>query len=148
MAGENVRGNDQALYPDYYYKPSGANGEKPSFTVDDEQFYALVGMPKPDYTPPKRGQFTLLNTLGDMENSVGLIRTLMWGVKRMAINNSPSKSFNDPVAQMVYRGAKETPLISMMSVAGVPAKYVFFLLHHANRRHGKAISALFGKIKE
>ena len=146
--GEMISGNDKQLYPDYYFKPHGVNGEKPSFTIDAEQFYALVGMPQPTYTQPKRGQFTLLNTLGDMESSVGLVRMVMKFVKRMAISNSPSKSFNDPVAQMVYRGAKETPLISMMSVAGLPAKYVLFFLHHANRHHGKALSALFGKIKD
>ena len=146
--GETIRGNDKELYPDYFYKPSAAAGERPSFTVDEEQFYALAKVNKPLQIPSKRGQFTLLNTLGDMMDSVGLVRLLMRFVKRMAVKSSPSRSIRDATAQMIYRGAQETPLISMMSVAGVPTKYVFFLLHHANRRYGKAIAALFGKIKE
>ena len=148
VEGENIRGNDKELYPDYFYKPTVRRDERPSFTVDEEQFYALAKVTKPLQTPTKRGKFTLQNTLGDMMGSVGLVRLMMKFVKRMAIKNSPSKSANDAVAQMVYRGAQETPLISMMSVAGVPSKYVFFLLHHANRRYGKAIAALCGKIKE
>ncbi|MCH5159646.1 MAG: glycoside hydrolase family 3 C-terminal domain-containing protein [Clostridiales bacterium] len=148
VEGESICGNDKELYPDYFYKPSGADNARPSFTIDEEQFYALANVPKPLQTTAKRGQFTLLNTLGDMVSSVGLVRLTMRLVKRMAVNSSPTKSINDPVAQMVYRGAKETPLISMMSVGGVPTKYVFFILHHANRRYGKAIAALFGKIKE
>ena len=147
VEGVQLHGKDKELYPDYFFKTHGEGYER-SFTIDEEQFYALANMKKTQETSTKRGQFTLLNTLGDMEGSVGLIRLLLRYVKRMAINNSPSKSINDPVAQMVYRGAKETPLISMMSVAGVPAKYVMFLLHHGNRKYGKAIAALFGKIKE
>ena len=148
VQGESVQGNDKELYRDFYYKPSGVGNLRPSFTIDEEQFYALAKVEKEQQTPPTRGQFTLLNTFGDMQNSVGLVRLLLHFVRRMAINKSPSKSIDDPVAQMVYRGAMETPLISMMSVAGLPAKYVFFFLHHANRRHGKALAALFGKIKE
>ena len=148
VEGVTLHGKDKELYPDYFYKPHGEGSERPSFTIDEEQFYALANVKKAEQSKAKRGEFTLLSTLGDMESSVGLIRLLLRFVKRMAVSSSPSKSINDPVAQMVYRGAKETPLISMMSVAGVPAKYVFFLLHHANRKFGKAISALFGKIKE
>ena len=148
VEGENVVGRDKELYPDYFYKPSGEGELRPSFTVDEEQFYALAKVVKPQATVVKRGEFTLLNTLGDMQSSVGLVRALLRAVKWFAVRSSPSKSAVDPVAQMTYRGAMETPLISMMSVAGLPAKYVFFLLHHANRRHGKAFAALFGKIKE
>lgn len=148
VEGESVYGNDKELYPDYFYKPSGEGEHRPSFTIDEEQFYALAKTTKPQTVVPKRGEFTLLNTLGDMQDSVGLVRTLLKAVKWFAVRTSPSKSSFDPVAQMTYRGAMETPLISMMSVAGMPAKYVFFLLHHANRRYGKSISALFGKIKE
>ena len=146
--GESVRGKDKDSYPDYFYKPSLSNGQRPSFSVDEEQFYMLAKQSKSNQSTPKRGQFTLLNTLGDMKDSVALVKLMMVFVKRMAIKSSPSKSINDATAQMIYKGAQETPLISMMSVAGVPCKYVFFILHHANRRYGKSIAALFGKIKE
>ena len=75
-----------------------------------------------------------------------LIRTVIKFVRKEAIKRSPSKTITDPVAQMVYQGALTTPLISLMSVGDVPSKYVMFLLHNANRHHGKAIKALFGKI--
>ena len=148
VEGASLHGNDKELYSDYFYKPHGVNGERPSFTISDEQFYALAKTAKRQETPAKRGQYTLLNTLGDMEDSVLLIRIVLHFVKRMAIRTSPRKSADDPVAQMVYKGSKETPLISMMGMAPLQAKYVFFLLHHANRRYGKSMAALFGKIKE
>lgn len=114
-------------------------------TVEEEKFYALVGMEKPLYYPAKRGTFTLNNTLGDMLHSVGLVRFMKKIISRVAKKMSPSKSVNDPVARMIIAGSMETPLISMMSVANIPPKFVMFLLHHGNRRHGKALKALFGK---
>ena len=145
VAGESLCGNHEELYPDYF-KHSGNVEQKQSFTIDEAQFYALAKVDKPQQTVAKRGQYTLQNTLGDMQDSVGLVRLLLHFVKRMAVRSSPSKSLSDPVAQMTYRGAMETSLISLMSVGGVPAKFVLFLLHHANRHYGKAIAALFGKI--
>ena len=52
---------------------------------------------------------------------------------------------SDPVAQMIYQGALSTPLVSLMSVGGLDAKWVMFIYYHANKRFGKAIRALFGK---
>lgn len=138
--GERVRGMDRELFPEYFARPQG------SFEVSDESFYNLVNQIKTTPVIPKRGKFTLLNTLEDML-CVGLVRRLQKFVRKMAIKSSPSKQLNDPVAQMIYRGAMETPLISIMSVGGIPAKYVVFLLHHANRQHGKALKALFGRVE-
>jgi hypothetical protein len=63
----------------------------------------------------------------------------------VAKNKAPSKTVQDPVAQMIITGMMQTPLISMMSVGGIPAKYIKFILHNANKQHGKAWKALFGK---
>ena len=114
-------------------------------TVEEEKFYALVGKDKPLYYPAKRGTFTLNNTLGDMECSVGFVRFFKKIVAFVAKRMSPSKSSDDPVARMVVSGSMETPLISMMSVAKIPPRFVMFLLYHANKQHGKAFKALFGK---
>ena len=138
--GELVRGRDRELYPTYY-----EHKLEKGWVIDGEQFYALANAEKRLYTPTERGDYTLQNTLGDMSYNVAMVRALLKFVKKMAIRQSPSKSFSDPVAQMTYHGALETPLISLMSVGGVAPKYVMFFLHHANRRHGKALSALFGK---
>lgn len=139
VEGEAVCGSDAQDYPSYFENVVG------SFSVSERDFYRLVGAPKQDYSPPKRGNYTLLNTLEDMQADVALVRTVLRAVKKQAVKRSPTKSADDPVAQMTARGAAETPLISLMSVGGVPAKYVMFILHHANKRRGKAIKALFGK---
>lgn len=133
--------DDEREYTDYFEKKSG------SFVVADEQFYHLTNWYKPKMELPMRGQYSMLNTFEDMSPKVGLIRLLLKFVRRMAIKQSPTKDISDPVAQMILNGAKETPLISLMSIGGVPAKYVKFLYYHANRKHGKAFLALFGKYK-
>ena len=46
---------------------------------------------------------------------------------------------------MTYNVALATPLISLMGVGGVKPKYVMFLLHHGNKKHGRAFKALCGK---
>ncbi|MCH5153361.1 MAG: glycoside hydrolase family 3 C-terminal domain-containing protein [Clostridiales bacterium] len=143
VEGEQLSGQDRECYPSYFVQPTGNNG----WQIDEEEFYALANAAKRDVTPLKRGQYTLFNTLGDLSQNVWQVRALLRAIKKMAINNSPSKSFSSPVAQMIYRGALETPLISLMSVGGVPTKYVMYLLYHSNRQHFKAIKALFGKYK-
>ncbi|MCH5152206.1 MAG: glycoside hydrolase family 3 C-terminal domain-containing protein [Clostridiales bacterium] len=144
--GEAIKGNDRELYPTYFERNlREEDGNQGGWEIDEQQFYALANAKKIEYTPPKRGQYTLQHTLGDMAVNVGLARTVLKFVKRMAIKQSPTKRFDDPVAQMICRGAMETPLISLMSTGGVAAKYVMFFLHHANRRHGKALAALLGK---
>lgn len=115
-----------------------------TFVVCDEQFKRLTGFSRPNVRQAKRGEFTMLNTFEDM-NNVGLVRLLVWALKRHAIKGSPTKSANDPVVQMLVNGAKQTPLISMMSVGKVNARYVKFILYHANKKHFKALKALFGK---
>ena len=136
--GKDLYGNDQQLYPDYFTKPQGA------FTIDEGQFYALSGQQKQEYSIPKRGEFTLLNTFEDMP-TVGIVKTIAKIGKMVAKSKAPSKTLQDPVAQMILTGMMQTPLISMMSVGGIPAKFIKFILHTANKQHGKAWKALFGK---
>lgn len=136
--GVTVDGRDRELYPDYFADVSDG------FAISEETFYKLANMQKPQYLQPERGSFTLLDTFEDMQ-SVRLVRTITKAVRKMAVKQSPSASADDPVAKMIYRGAMETPLISLMSIGGVPAKYVMFILHHANKRRIKALKALFGK---
>lgn len=138
--GEQINGNDKKLYPSYFENVVG------SFSVNTDEFYRLAGQAEQEFPVLQRGEFTLLNTLEDMQN-VPLIRRLKKTIVRVGKKMSPSKSADDPVAQMLIHGSMETPLISMMSVGGVPAKYVLFLLHNANKRHGKAFKALFGNTK-
>ena len=140
IKGENIKGNDRELYPSYFRDVTG------SFTIAEDDFYRLTGQKKQTYSVPKRGEFTLLNTLEDMQN-VPMVKRVLKSVRKRAVRLSPSKTLADPVAQLTIYGALETPLISMMSVGGVPAKYVLFLLHNANKRHGKAFKALCGKIE-
>lgn len=137
--GEDLSQNDKELYPDYFAPP------KTSFAVSDDCFYRLLGYVPKRVAEPVRGKFTLNNTLEEMEPTVGLVRTALKHVRKLAIKYSPSKSVDDPVAQMVLSGARETPLISLMSIGGIPAKYVMFLLYHANKQRGRALKALFGK---
>ncbi len=136
--GKDLCGNDAELYPDYFAQTQG------SFTIDQEQFYRLANQQKFEYSLPKRGEFTLLNTFEDMQE-VGLVKTILKVGKGVAKKQAPTKTLQDPVAQMVIMGMMQTPLISMMSVGGIPAKYIKFILYHANKQHGKAIKALFGK---
>lgn len=131
--------DDEREYTNYFEKKAG------TFVVADEQFYSLTNWYKPKIELPKRGEYTMLNTFEDMSPKVGLVRTLLKFVRRMAIKQSPTKDIRDPVAQMILNGANETPLISLMSIGGVPAKYVKFLYYHANKKHKKAFLALFGK---
>lgn len=137
--GEEIIGQDEQKYPAYFQTVNGG------FTIPQEQFYSLAGTEKQHYDTPKRGQYTLRNTFLDMSKKVGLIRLVLKFVKRMARKISPTKRDADPVAQMTYYGALTTPLISLMSVGGVSASVVMFLYYHANRRHFKALKALFGK---
>jgi len=136
--GVTVDGRDRELYPDYFADVSDG------FAISEETFYKLANMQKPQYLQPERGSFTLLDTFEDMQ-SVRLVRMITKAVRKMAVKQSPSASADDPVAKMIYRGAMETPLISLMSIGGVPAKYVMFILHHANKHRIKALKALFGK---
>ncbi len=136
--GINLTVDDTKELCDYFKK----TGE--TFVVSDEQFKRLTGFSRPNVRQAKRGEFTMLNTFEDM-NNVGLVRLLVWALKRHAIKGSPTKSANDPVVQMLVNGAKQTPLISMMSVGKVNARYVKFILYHANKKHFKALKALFGK---
>lgn len=138
VSGEKVCGRDKELYPSYFEKGD-------TFEIDQEQFLKLAKANKTEYKLPKRGEYTLLNTFEDMSEKVGLIRFVIKQVTKMAIKQSPSKSVNDPVAQMIIQGSLTTPLISMMSIGGVPAKYVMFLYYHANKCRGKALKALLGK---
>ena len=142
VEGENIVGNDREFYPSYFAKP-----KQGGWQIDENEFYALANAEKRVAPQLKRGQYTMYNTLGELATKVGLVRTLLRYVKRMAVKRSPTKSFDDPNAQMIYRGAMETPLISLMSVGGVPTKYVVYLLYHSNRHYGKALKALFGKYK-
>lgn len=136
--GKNVCGNDQQLYPDYFAQPQN------TFTIDEGQFYNLAGQNKVHYTLPKRGEFTLQNTFEDMKDA-GIVKLVSSIAKIVFKNKAPTKTLQDPVAQMLMTGMMETPLISMMSVGEIPAKYVKFILHSANKQHGKAWKALFGK---
>lgn len=138
VSGEAVCGRDRELYPSYF-----AHG-KP-FAVEQNEFLQLAQAEKTARVSVKRGEYTLLNTFEDMAGSVGLVRFVLKKVAKEAIKASPSKSITDPVAQMILQGAKTTPLISLMSVGGVPSKYVMFLYYHANKKRGKALKALFGK---
>ncbi len=137
--GEDLSQNDKELYPDYFEPP------KTPFTVSDDCFYKLLGYVPKRAAAPVRGKFTLNNTLEEMAPTVGLVRTVLNFLHKMAIKYSPSKSVDDPVTQMILSGAKETPLISLMSIGGVKAKYVIFLLYHANKQRWRAFKALFGK---
>ena len=136
--GKDLVGNDQQLYPDYFAKPQG------TFTIDQDRFYALAGQQKQEYIIPKRGEYTLLNTFEDMP-TVGIVKLIAKIGKSVAKSKAPSKTLQDPVAQMIITGMMQTPLISMMSVGGIPAKFIKFILHTANKQHGKAWKALFGK---
>ena len=140
--GEDVVGNDRLLYPDYFVR--GTDG----FSVRDEQFYALCGMQKQTHATPKRGEFTMLSTFEDMADSVGIVKLLAKVVKKVARNSSPTKRDDDPVARMIASGAMETPLVSMISMAGIPANVAWFLLYHANKHPWKAFCALFGKVPD
>ena len=128
--GENVAGED---YSRAFRLQNG------SLTVADDAFYALVGNRR-----KIDGKFTLKNTLEDLAEKSAVARALKKYVRNMAIKQSPTKNFDDPVAQMVYNGAFQTPLYSLMSMGGVKPKYVLFLLHNANGSHGAALKALFG----
>ena len=139
VEGVEIHGDDRSKYPSYFEKTVG------SFSVSEQDFYRLANRQKQEYPVPKRGEFTLLNTFEDMQ-SVPLVKAVLKHVRKAAIKQSPSKTASDPVAQMIINGALTTPLISLMSVGGVPAKYVMLLLHNANREHGKAFKALFGRI--
>ena len=136
--GQDLVGNDQQLYPDYFAKPQGA------FTIAQEQFYALAGQQKQEHIIPKRGQYTMLNTFEDMPN-VPLVKLVAKIGRMVAKKQAPSKTLQDPVAQMIMTGMMQTPLISMMSVGGIPAQYIKFIFYNANKQHGKAWKALFGK---
>lgn len=139
VAGIEIDGKDCEKYPSYFQPVVG------SFTVAEKDFYRLANMQKETHIPPKRGEFTLLNTMEDMQD-VLLVKFVKKLVRKRAKKQSPSRSLSDPVAQMILHGAMETPLISLMSVGGVRAKYVMFLLHSANKRRKKAIAALFNRI--
>lgn len=136
--GKDVKGDDVENYPSYFQKPQGV------FNVTDREFNKLTGTTP---QPPKqleRGEFTLLNTLEDIAPKVWLVRQMLKHIRKMAIKQSPTKTFQDPVAQMTYFGSLQTPLFSIMSVGGIDSKYVLFLLDHANKKHGKAIKDLLG----
>lgn len=139
--GTDADFGDRENYPDYFKKSEG------NFTVSDEQFFDLTGWYKPKIEVTKRGRFTLINTFEDLAPKVGLVRLILRFAKRIAAKQSPTKKLSDPVAQMILGGCKETPLISMMSIAGVPAKYVKYILYHSNRNYIKAFKALCGKYK-
>lgn len=136
--GVDISGDDENEYPDYFRKTDK------TFAVSNEQFEKLCCYKKTLVELPKRGEFTLLNTLEDMQN-VKFVRLLLWCLKKNAIAKSVTKSENDPVVKLTLSGALETPLISMMSVGKVNAKFVKFILYHVNRQHFKAFRALFGK---
>ena len=136
--GKDVCGNDEELYPDYFAKPQG------SLTIAQDQFYRLAHQQKAEYIIPKRGEYTLINTLEDMKD-VGLVKLVGKIGKIVAKSKAPTKTLQDPVAQMIVTGMMETPLISMMSVGQIPARFVKFILYNANKQHGKAFRALFGK---
>lgn len=137
--GVKINGRDREKYPSYFENVVG------SFTVAEKDFYLLAGQQKQDYSVPKRGEYTLLNTFEDMQDAP-IIKTVARFIRRKAKKQAPSHTLTDPVAQMLLHGAMETPLISLMSVGGVPSKYVMFLLHNANKRHGKAFKALCGRV--
>lgn len=147
--GEVVKGADRKKYPTYYERRSQIKKNQPinsePWTIDEAQFYELVGAQKQEYTPPKRGQYTLLTTLGEMAPNVGVVRKMLRYIKKYSVKHSPTKRENDPVAQMTYRSALSTPLISLMSVGGIKAKYVMFLLYVGNKKRLKALAALRGK---
>ncbi|MGN1040500.1 MAG: fibronectin type III-like domain-contianing protein, partial [Candidatus Fimimonas sp.] len=137
--GADIQRDDTVLLADYFKKPTG------SWVISDECFQNLVGKLPTPAKQLSRGQFTLQNTLEEIAPSVGLVRLVLKIAQKMAIKRSPTKTPDDPVAQMISCGARETPLVSLMSVGGLSAKLVLFLLHHSNKRHGKALKALFGK---
>lgn len=144
--GVELRGQDRKLYP-CYFETRELETAHGSWIIDEQQFYALAKVDKQEYQAPKRGQFTLLNTLEDLAPSVRLVRSMLKIVKKIAIKQSPTKSITHPEAQMFYSGATQTPLISLISLGGIPAKYVLYILHHSNRKYFKALGALFGRVK-
>ncbi len=148
--GEVIKGNDRKKYPAYYERRASVRKDPQQalsqpWTVDEEQFYSLVGVQKQNYTPPRRGQFNLLSTLSEMAPYSKTVRRMLKYVGKYSVKHSPTKSKDDPIAKMTYTQALTTPLISMMSVGGVKAKYVMFLLYSANGQRLKALAALRGK---
>lgn len=136
--GKDVCGDDEQSYPDYFAKPQS------SLVIDEGQFYRLAKQQKQVYTLPKRGQFTMLNTLEDMQDT-GVVKLVVAIGKKIAKRKAPTKKLTDPVAQLTIRGMMETPLISMTSVGGTPTKYVKAIYYFANKQSGKGWKALFGK---
>lgn len=149
VEGTILKGQDRKKYPAYYNRRSVLQKDpfspRASWQIDEEQFYRLVGTPKPQYATPKRGQFDMLTTLGEMGNSVRSVRKMIKYIGKHAVKHSPTKRADDPVAKMVYRSALGTPLISLMSIGGVKTKYVMFLLYNGNKKYRKALKALRGK---
>ncbi len=150
VEGETLRGTDRKKYPTYYERRAQLkkgmqdNPNREPWDIDESQFYALVNTTKQQYVPPQR-DFTLMSTLEEMAPYSRLVRTLLRHVKKYSVKHSPSKSDADPVAKMTYISACTTPLISVMSVGGIKAKYVMFILYSANKKRGKALAALRGK---
>ncbi len=150
VAGETLKGQDRKNYPAYYPRKSSAKkaSDEPRepLQIESEQFYALAQYRPSRYVAPKRGEYTLTSTLGEMAPNVGMVRMLLRYVRKYAIKHSPTKTADDPVAKMTYLSALSTPLISLMSVGGVKSKYVMYLLYKGNKKPFKALAALRGKI--
>lgn len=147
--GETLKGTDRKKYPTYserksQLKKSAQELTREPWAVDEKQFYSLAGETKREYVAPKRGEFTLLSTLGEMATVSAVARAVLRRVKKYAVKQSPTKSWNDPLAKMTYTSALGTPLISLVSVGGVKAKYAMFMLHCANKKIFKALAALRG----
>ena len=94
---------------------------------------------------PQRGCFSLTSTFAEMKGKVSLIGFIEKIIKKRALKDSSTKSENDPVYKMIYNGAMQTPLVSLPSMGGVPARVVAFILNHANKRPFKAfMNLIFG----
>ncbi len=150
VEGEAIKGSDRKKYPAYYERRAQLKklpqiALRTPWEIDKQQFYQLAGAVETEYIAPKRGEFTLLSTLGQMAPYSRLVRKVLGIAKKQTVKRSPTKREDDPVAKMMYASALTTPLISLMSVGGMKSKDVLFVLHSANKHIMKALAALRGK---
>lgn len=119
-----------------------------TFTIPDKQFELLLGAKLIPDRDMKRGEYTLANTLEQLQRH-SLAARLVIRIGRRIAYKSAGGDTTSPVYKMQCSGVTEMPLIAMPAMTNrmVKMKYCRAIVDFANGKFFKGLGRLIGKDK-
>ncbi len=107
-----------------------------NFEISDELFSTLFVENKFElFVPPKKGEYTIYNSLNELAETSKLARFIRWGIAKFLRFSMRHLKKDDPAVTMMIFAMSEAPLTSLIANSGgmIKEKYMQKLLKSANK---------------